>query len=512
MPFLHLGTTTIHSRLWPLLLAAGPAGAVTIPDGFHAVAETDGAVCYRKDYPGGQPDFVVVVDLDRARVDSMVGDVTRAGSGEGPLGGDNPSFRRLSLRTFWDRARGADGQTFAVVNGQFFANTAAGDAPLAFSVHSRDRHISDGYGITAEFPGQKELVLVDNDANDARIPGWNADVFRASGGADHRVAALDVEADKGPSRYTGRTFVGAHDEDGDGRYETFMIFASSYANQPGAAQVLRDFGATELGMLDGGGSTQLIVDGNDLVASSRTIPHVLVVASDPPPPCSDECDGGRRCDGADRWQECGDHDGDPCREWGGGGACGDGERCEGGGVCATVPPPDAGPRDAGSTDGGTPDAGQPADVAGGDASPDATPGDANGDARGPDPAGADAGCGCAGRACGVDPCGVLCGACAPGERCDERYMCVPADPEPGDVGRDAGDDRRDASTADTTDAGDTSGATTRTARTRGLCAASRRPPTGSAILWLLVAAAIRPSRAGSRRARNAAPTRRTPAS
>ncbi len=51
------------------------------------------------------------------------------------------------------------------------------------------------------------------------------------------------------------------------------------------------------------------------------------------PPCSHDCSSGaRRCRGGG-WQQCGDYDGDPCREWGGGGAC-DG-RCFSDGRCCS---------------------------------------------------------------------------------------------------------------------------------------------------------------------------------
>ncbi len=53
----------------------------------------------------------------------------------------------------------------------------------------------------------------------------------------------------------------------------------------------------------------------------------------PPPTCTDGCSSGaRRCVGA-AWQVCGNHDGDPCREWGGGGTCDD--ACYGDGRCCS---------------------------------------------------------------------------------------------------------------------------------------------------------------------------------
>ena len=74
-----------------------PARAVTIPSGFYLVAEDTGVKCYRKDYSGGQPDYVLVVDLKQARCESRIGDVVDPGIGQGPLGGNNPRVNRLSL-------------------------------------------------------------------------------------------------------------------------------------------------------------------------------------------------------------------------------------------------------------------------------------------------------------------------------------------------------------------------------------------------------------------------------
>ena len=86
------------------------------------------------------------------------------------------------------------------------------------------------------------------------------------------IAGLDIEADKGPGNYTGRTFIGAQDADGNGTYETILILVTAHTNQYDAADVLYAFGATQQIMFDGGGSSQLIVQGVSRVSSSRTIP------------------------------------------------------------------------------------------------------------------------------------------------------------------------------------------------------------------------------------------------
>jgi hypothetical protein len=309
------------------VVAAVDGDAHPVADGFGVVAETAGVRVYRKDYAGGEPDFVVVADLTRARIDSLVGDIVAPGTGEGPLGGDNPTIQRIANREAWNRAEAADADTFAVLNGQFFNNSGE-QVSLAFAVFSDGRNISDGYGTTSEFPGQIRLLRVDHAGDSARIDMFDESAFEAVDGYDHRLAGLDVAADKGPTRLTGRTFIGVRDDDGDGAAELVMVFASSYATQPGAADVLSAFGANAQMMLDGGGSTQLIVDGADYVSSSRTLPHFLVISSDPEPPFDPGPDAGADA-GADAAADAGMDGGQSDSSGSGDDGCPEARMCEG---------------------------------------------------------------------------------------------------------------------------------------------------------------------------------------
>ena len=64
-----------------------------------------------------------------------------------------------------------------------------------------------------------------------------------------------------------------------GTIETLLTFSSTYASQPAANTVLTNFGATAVAMLDGGGSTGLVIDGTTYIAPQRTVPHALVIYS-----------------------------------------------------------------------------------------------------------------------------------------------------------------------------------------------------------------------------------------
>jgi len=270
-----------------LSLAVGVAPAHAVPSGFAKIHSADGIAHYKKDYKGGQPDHVLVVDLGKAHLRSFTGDMKDAGAGKGPLGGPNPSFSRRSLAQHWGAVKAKQSGTFAVVNAQFFV-TAANPTPLAFSVRANGAVLSDGYGIKAEFPGQIRLLQLHGPEKWARIVGFSENELE-NGAAPEMVAVLDENANKGVNTLTGRTFAGVRDANGDGKGETAYIFCSKYASQKDASKVLKAFGATAVGMLDGGGSSQLIVQGKSQVYSSRTIPHVLAVISGPapqPPPKS----------------------------------------------------------------------------------------------------------------------------------------------------------------------------------------------------------------------------------
>ncbi len=255
--------------------------ASAAPKGFVLQTSATGLQHWKKNYTGGQPDHVIVVDLAKAHLRSFHGGIKDAGSGKGPLGGPSPTFSRLSLAGHYSAVKAKHGNVFAVVNAQFFV-TASNPTPLAFSVRKDGKVLADGYGIKAEFPGQIRLFQAHGPAKWARITNFSEAELKG-GAAPEMVAVLDENANKGVYTKTGRTFVGVRDANKDGKGETAYLFCTKYTNQKEAAKVLKDFGATSVGMMDGGGSSQLIVKGKSQVYSSRTIPHVLAALSGPAP-------------------------------------------------------------------------------------------------------------------------------------------------------------------------------------------------------------------------------------
>lgn len=241
--------------------------AVPVPSGFRLIFSDTGIKVYRKDYTGGQPDFVSVVDLRSATIRSLTGTVTNAPNGK---------VSRKSFSTFWNDAV-AQGTTTrkarVLVNGTFFS-TNDNPTPIAFGLKVGGTVISYGYGLN-EYPGLIRTLAFDSSFGSSSIQAYSRATFDS--GIPDVVGALDPAANKSSTSYIPRTFVGVRDDDGNGHSETVMFFSSKYATQAGAASVLNSFGAGSKAMLDGGTSSGLIVNGTSYITPGRTLPHTIVV-------------------------------------------------------------------------------------------------------------------------------------------------------------------------------------------------------------------------------------------
>ena len=270
-----------------LLIAAAPYQTTIptpaqsqIPPGFKLILSAKGADLYRKDYEGGNPDFVQVIHLNRgASLELLYGKITNPGYGRGVYGGPNARILQQKLEDFWKELTISSQDAFCVTNGQFFYMK---DYPtrLAFPLKTNGEIISDGYGIN-EYPEQKLMLEIWEDHADIRELSKAA--FYNSPAPDI-IGGLEEDANKKSKFYVGRTFVGVDDQDSDGSFETLYIFNTVTARQIDAASVLKDFGADRVMMLDGGGSTQLICQGKSYIKSDRYIPTALGVIADSVPP------------------------------------------------------------------------------------------------------------------------------------------------------------------------------------------------------------------------------------
>ncbi|MGD1805279.1 phosphodiester glycosidase family protein [Dapis sp. BLCC M126] len=240
--------------------------------GFQIINNSQGTTLYQK-----YLDYLQIVDLTQgAKINFVYGNITDLGSRKGAYGGNDPQFERQTISQVWSNLSSENSSLFCITNGQFFRNDRNSSTELAFPVKSDGIIVSDGYAGEIEFPDEKLMLEVWNDR--ALISKFQPNNLQFSK-APNLIVGLQENADKGVENKTGRTFIGVKDRDGDRLNETILIFTSKKATQPHAAKILKSFGATQIIMLDGGGSTQLMCQGNSYISSPRTIPQMIAIFS-----------------------------------------------------------------------------------------------------------------------------------------------------------------------------------------------------------------------------------------
>lgn len=249
------------------------------PDGFRLIDSGLGVQLFTKDYPGGSPDFVQVVDLSQgARLELMHGDITELRPTKGSFGGPDPRMTSPALQTYWQRTS-SDPYAFCVTNGSFFYMPEY-PTRLAFPLKVDGKMITEGWGIQT-YPEQKLILEIWKDRAD--IQPLSQEVLHRSTAPDI-IGGLTEDANKRAKYAVGRTFVGVDDRDQDGIRETIFILNTQTASQNSAAAVLRSFGADQVMMLDGGGSTQLLCKSGWHIRSDRPIPQAIAIYAAKPPP------------------------------------------------------------------------------------------------------------------------------------------------------------------------------------------------------------------------------------
>lgn len=264
--------------VFPPSCPASADGGVVIPPGFRKIDSAFGIDLYQKDYPGGSPDYVQVIDLSQgASLKPLHGSITDPRTGKGSYGGNDARFRSLSLEAYWQELQGQDPAAFCVINGQFFYMLEY-PTRLPFPLKIDGQILTDGYGIQ-DFPDQK--LMLELWPGNANIVALSKQALYASTAPDI-IAGLTEVAPKAKKRYTGRTFIGLTGQNSQGSFSTLMIFNTRIARQVDAAQVLKDFGAQKVMMLDGGGSTQLLCRGKSYIYSDRLVPQAIgIIAGSP---------------------------------------------------------------------------------------------------------------------------------------------------------------------------------------------------------------------------------------
>lgn len=255
------------------VLADAPDGS--IPPDFVLIDSTPGVDLYRKDYSGGTPDFVLVIDLAKgAGLQLLHGPADGTGAGTGAFGGSNPGFTRQSLQQMWDSFSAANSDAVCVVNGTIF-DAGTDPSKMALPLKVNGQIISEG-SWRDEYSGQKRMLEIWPDR--VRISNLSAEALAASDAPDI-LSGLSEDANRDSSALIGRTFIGIDDADDNGTTETVLIFSSKTTRTADAAGVLRHFGADDVIMLDNGDSAQMMCNNQPQVYSSRAIPQAVGVTS-----------------------------------------------------------------------------------------------------------------------------------------------------------------------------------------------------------------------------------------
>jgi hypothetical protein len=256
-----------------LPIGKGASDQFSIPANFSLITSVFGVDLYKKDYPGGSPDYVQVVDLRKgASLELLYGRIVEPRPGKGVYGGNDPRITIAPLGQFWSQVKSAKSNAFCITNGSFFYMPES-PTRLAFPLKVNGQIITDGWAIR-QYPELKLMVEIwDKRVDIVEL----TETALYSSDAPNIIAGLEEEANKRLKYSVGRTFLGIDDQDGNGSFETVLVINTLSATQLDIVGVLREWGADKVMMLDGGGSTQLICQGKDYVKSDRLIPQAIAI-------------------------------------------------------------------------------------------------------------------------------------------------------------------------------------------------------------------------------------------
>lgn len=233
-----------------------------------------GVRVYRKTNSAGTFDYVTIVDVRYGTLRNFTGE---------PSGTNyDMKVQRYGLSEFWNRAvrqNTSSRKAAVVINGTFF-NPGVNPAGISYGLKADYWIMSLGFDRYASaYSGKVRTFALDTNYGSSSIqPYYPDDGSIFWGGVPNVVGGLDPTADKQPSVSKQRTFVGVRDDNSDTRSETIIFFASKYATQSRAASVLGSFGAGSKMMLDGGSSTSMYVNGQQVITGSTAlVPQVFVI-------------------------------------------------------------------------------------------------------------------------------------------------------------------------------------------------------------------------------------------
>jgi hypothetical protein len=238
--------------------ASASPTASKAPKGYNLISNSAAVQVYQQN--NGLQSYITVLDLAKGGMQSLTGEVVA-----------DKQVSHRSLMEYWDLVKQPNQngqQAKVVINGTFFARYHK-PTDLAFGLKQDGKVITYGYGLN-EFPGLNKTIAWDG--QQIQIQPYAKGTF--DGTMPNVVGALDVNAGKRKDKHLPRTFIGT-------KGKQVFIFSSNYARQIDAMRTLQEFGAESIAMLDGGGSTGLVVDGKELLKANTQVPHGIAIFSTP---------------------------------------------------------------------------------------------------------------------------------------------------------------------------------------------------------------------------------------
>ena len=255
------------------LLIYGSIQGLGVPLSYREIIDEGGVQVYKgipsnvSQFQDRQQEYVTVIDTTKATIKNLTGKVTGTGDAK---------VSKKILTDFWQDALArntASHKVKVIVNGAFFS-TNDNPTGIAFGLKADNNLITYGYAIGREYPGQIRIFAFKPFSGIVSIQNYTKQLFSRF---PEVLGALHPLANKSAQRYLPRTFIGVSDRDNNGIQESVVLYSSNYARQIDAIKVLRNFDCNDMAMLDGGGSTGLIVNGRYEIPNLRPIPHAIAI-------------------------------------------------------------------------------------------------------------------------------------------------------------------------------------------------------------------------------------------
>ena len=200
--------------------------------------------------------------------------------GDSNFEGESPYFERQSIEDAWKDFKQNNEQAFSIINGEFFGESWWDNLP------------SDKTQLSFPLKVDGEVISLGvNNKNDKRLKTFeisngtvSINPFERNKFINDSFSAPDVLTGFNYNNYNGsdeagKTFIGIKDSDFRNGYETVLILTSrdERLTNDEAKKNLENFGASEIIVMDSGGSTALRSNKSEYLSTKwfRTIPQTI---------------------------------------------------------------------------------------------------------------------------------------------------------------------------------------------------------------------------------------------